>query len=230
MARKWTDEQLIVAVKNARSIRQVALSIGLCGKGGGCYDFLRGHIKRLGLDISHFKGMGWLRGTPNTNSKKSVYEYLQKGKIVGAQTLKPKLIEAGILSYKCAICDMEPEWNGKELVLQLDHKNGDRADNRKENLRFLCPNCHSQTGNFCSRKIRKKTTKDKTLPLTSRIIEVKNDPHWRNRPRPDTRKVVRPNKTELKQMVGSMAWTAIGRKYGVSDNAVRKWAKAYEIE
>lgn len=227
MARKWTDDDLQTAIKCARSLRQVALSLGLCGKGGGCYDFLRGHIKRLKLDTSHFTGQGWLRGRSNSNSKKSAYNYLKKGKVVNGCVLKPKLIEEGILSYECDACGIGPEWNGKDLVLQLDHKNGDRADNRKENLRFLCPNCHSQTTNFCSRKIRKRKT-PKGLPLKTRVPETR-DPHWRNRPRPSARKVVRPSKTELKQMIGKMPWTVIGRKYGVSDNAVRKWAKSYEI-
>ncbi len=49
----------------------------------------------------------------------------------------------------CTLCGQGPEWNGKVLVLQLDHENGDCTDNRLENLRFMCPNCHSQTETFC---------------------------------------------------------------------------------
>jgi hypothetical protein len=70
--------------------------------------------------------------------------------------LKKRLIKEGILIEECSECGQGPEWNGKPLVLQLDHKNGINNDNRKVNLRLLCPNCHSQTETFAGRNSRKK--------------------------------------------------------------------------
>jgi rubrerythrin len=67
---------------------------------------------------------------------------------------KRALIEKG-RPYICEICGLLPEWNGKILTLQLDHKNGNGLDDREENLRFVCPNCHSQTETFCGRNCRK---------------------------------------------------------------------------
>lgn len=62
--------------------------------------------------------------------------------------LKTKILKYKLLSHKCSVCGLEPEWNGQRLTLQIDHINGINTDHRIENLRFLCPNCHSQTPNY----------------------------------------------------------------------------------
>lgn len=69
--------------------------------------------------------------------------------------LKERIIAANIIPYECAICGNKGEWQGQKLVLQLDHINGKHFDHRKENLRFLCPNCHSQTHTFSGRNKKK---------------------------------------------------------------------------
>lgn len=68
--------------------------------------------------------------------------------------LKLRCIAEGILENKCSACGLTGEWNGKPIALQLDHKNGQSRDHRLENLRILCPNCHSQTETFGGRNIR----------------------------------------------------------------------------
>lgn len=65
--------------------------------------------------------------------------------------LKARLIKSGAISYRCACCDIGPEWNKLDLSLQLDHINGINNDNRLANLRFLCPNCHSQQGTYAGK-------------------------------------------------------------------------------
>lgn len=63
-----------------------------------------------------------------------------------------KLIKSGLLIEECVKCMIGPEWQGEPLVLHLDHKSGDRKDNRLSNLRLLCPNCHSQTPTYAKTK------------------------------------------------------------------------------
>lgn len=70
-------------------------------------------------------------------------------------TIKKILIKEKLKKYECIICKNNGSWNEKELMLELDHINGKRKDNRLENLRFLCPNCHSQTSTFKGRNINK---------------------------------------------------------------------------
>lgn len=71
--------------------------------------------------------------------------------------LKERILKEDMISYICDDCGIGPEWNGKELILQLEHKNGVNDDKRLENLCFLCPNCHTQTNSYAA--------KNKTNPL-----------------------------------------------------------------
>ena len=73
-----------------------------------------------------------------------------------AALIKHHMRKSGLLKERCALCGIK-DWMGKPLVLQIDHENGDHADNRPENIRELCPNCHSQTPTYCTRnrKVRK---------------------------------------------------------------------------
>lgn len=74
----------------------------------------------------------------------------------GRQNLKERIIKQNLIEYKCDICNLGSHWNNQKLTLQLDHKNGIHNDNRLENLRFLCPNCHSQTNTFAGKKLKKR--------------------------------------------------------------------------
>lgn len=116
---------------------------------GANYTYVKKYIKELELDTSHFTGQATNIGNKLMKSKeKKAKEYLTTNSYVSAKRLKWKLFSEGLKEYRCEKCGQN-HWNGGQISLQLHHINGDNTDNRIENLQILCPNCHSQTDNFC---------------------------------------------------------------------------------
>lgn len=151
--RRWTDADLIDAVAQSVSLAQVLVRLGLRPVGGN-YKTMGHHISRLEISTTHLLGQGWLRGSgQTTNPGRSLNEILViDSDYVKTTALKGRLIRKGLLQYRCDICGIS-DWLGDKLVLHLDHKNGINNDSRLENLRLLCPNCHSQTETYTGRNI-----------------------------------------------------------------------------
>lgn len=144
--RTWTDEQLIRAVENNDTIGDIIKELGLKSTNSGNYQTVNNTIRKLKLDTSHFKQNKF----PSAGRTKIPTEnILVKNSLYNSTTnLKNRLLKENILEDKCYECDIT-HWKGKKLSLHIDHINGNRVDNRVENLRLLCPNCHSQTPTYC---------------------------------------------------------------------------------
>ena len=143
---KYTKERLVEAARNSDSIHGVIRYLGANSGSGGVFQHIKKKLVKYQIDMTHFVGLRANLGKSPTN-KKRPEEILVKNADPGyrlkADQLRRAMLESGI-EHKCAICSMSNIWNGSPLVLQVDHINGDWRDNRKENVRFLCPNCHSQ--------------------------------------------------------------------------------------
>jgi len=152
--RKWSDADLADAVASEPSIAGVIRRLGF-QPSGGMYQLITHHVGRLNLDTSHMTGQGWARGTRGiTSHAQPLEDVLVKGSTYyNAGKLRQRLIAAGLKQARCEECGLN-EWRRRSLPLELDHINGDRSDNRLENLRILCPNCHSQTETWCRAKKR----------------------------------------------------------------------------
>ena len=139
--------------------------------------------------------------------------------------LKKRLVDEGIKQDRCEICGQGNTWNDKLLVLQLDHINGIHTDNRLENLRIVCPNCHTQTDTFCTRKLKQhnycKDCGKEIAPKSTWCPECALKHNRVHKISPADK----PSKEELLQLIKEKPFTEIGRMYGVTDNAIRKWCK-----
>jgi len=145
---KYTPELLGSLAAKSRSVTDVLRHLGL-KMAGGSHTYISRLLQRFEIDTAHFTGSGWNTGERRTGgpAKLSWGQILikrEKGRRERSFRLRRALLEAGV-PYQCAVCSLGDHWQGKELRLQVNHKNLDFLDDRKDNLEFLCPNCHSQT-------------------------------------------------------------------------------------
>lgn len=154
---KYSKELLEEIVKDCNSFAAVIRKLGL-KQAGGNQSYLTRRIREFGIDTSHFRGQANNYGDNHKggNEKLIAAQVLvynrNDGRREHAINLRRAMIESGV-PEECAHCCLGPKWNGEKLVLQIDHKDGDFLNNRLENLRFLCPNCHSQTETFGAKNL-----------------------------------------------------------------------------
>jgi hypothetical protein len=152
--RTWTDAQLKEAAAASISMAEVARRLGL-KVSGGMQTHLSAHSRRLGLDLSHFKGQGHGRGQYKRPDEvaASLLPLLRKGTEIGK--LRNRLIASGLKQAKCEECGLT-EWRRQPVPLQVDHVDGDNRNNELENLRMLCANCHMLTETWGFKKGRRR--------------------------------------------------------------------------
>jgi hypothetical protein len=153
MAEKYTEKVLRDVVSKSTSMSDVIKQLGKKWS-GGLHGHLTAKVKRWTIDVSHFSIKGCNRGKTPSNKLHwtDVLVVITSEFREESFRLRRALLESG-RKYECEECSQSSAWNGKELRLQIDHKDGNWKNNLPSNLRFLCPNCHSQTETFGSKNI-----------------------------------------------------------------------------
>ena len=163
-----TDEQFVNLIKNSANIAEVLFKLGYTVKGNSWgYSQVKQRMTDLNLSSANFKGKN---AYYETNKEREISpDKLFRINCKHTRTvLRRNIIRNNLLPYKCAICGIS-KWNNKTLSLELDHINGMNNDNRLENLRLLCPNCHSQTTTYGSRNQQRN---ESTYEITDELREL----------------------------------------------------------
>ena len=224
---KWNNIEEVI--NQSISVAEALRKMDLDPRGANYIKFKR-MVKNKNLDISHFKGQA--HGTTSNERipwskilvKDSEYEITVKR--------KSALIKDGLIDNVCKECGINT-WRGKPITLHIDHINGDHCDNRIENLRFVCPNCHSQTETYCGKNHKKrrlskyKRTKNTCVCGKDKAKTSSLCLECENKRKSNLSKIKWPSICDLKEMIASSNYTEVAKKLGVSDNAIRKHMRSY---
>lgn len=231
-------EELSAIIAKSISLAEVLKSLNMSLSGNN-HRVLKQLIDRNNIDTKHFLGKGHKKTVTkliefNTIPIESI---LVEKSTYQTSKLSKRLLDEKLLDYKCSECGLTDQWNGKEITLQIDHINGVSDDHRINNLRFLCPNCHSQTSTYCGRNAKKSFSRIKIRQPSKRQKQIYHCPKC-NAQLADKRasqcrkcskeaqfKTTYPSPEELINLIKEIGYVQVGKQLGVSDNAIRKHLK-----
>lgn len=190
--------------------------------GGGRYSvILDNRIKQDNLDTTLLNDKFKKRFNKTLGVKTERNDMLKENSTYSRGSVRLMLIKDKLLEYKCILCNNEGKWQDKSLCLQLDHINGVNDDHRLVNLRFLCPNCHSQTDTFAGKNNKRIKAVNKCTKCNKIIsFGCKKCQNCAS----NNRKKFDPSKDELEKLVliDKIPMYKLGIKFGVSGTSVKK--------
>ena len=235
----FSESDLRAAIAASECWADVCRFLGYGIKGDN-YRTLQRWAQHWNVSTSHFD--------PHVRARRSgaarqmpLERVLVEGSTYTRGDLRRRLIKEGLKQLTCEICGHGEMWFGRRMSMILDHINGVPDDHRLENLRMLCPNCNATLDTHCGRN----TPRERSCVACRQTFVPSSNLHrycsmkcwgkiaakrYEGIPHPEARKVERPSYGRLIGDLSEMSMVKVGRKYGVSDNAVRKWLRWYEAD
>jgi hypothetical protein len=226
-------EKLQELANDCKSIACMIKKLGFKSSAGGSYHTTKKYLQLYQIDTSHWTGKAWNKGQQLKDwSQYNSYKSSKKHLITER-------------SHRCELCGLA-EWRESSIPLEVHHKDGNRTNNEYDNLQLLCPNCHALTDTWRGKgKKQNNISTDILVKSKKTLIEskkyncltcnciTKNKKYCSSScyhkstktPKTEKRKVPRPSLTDLKNDLQTMSFVAVGKKYGVSDNCIRKWLR-----
>lgn len=159
-----SKEKLQSLLDQSKTRAEVLEKIGHNPQSGGSYRTLKKYIEMYDIDLTKFDKNHKQYMNNNVKNlsvkKQKTIDDLKCGTIMHNRALRRIILENNLLSYCCALCGQSDIHNGLPLTLQLDHIDGDNKNNNIDNLRFLCPNCHTQTPTYGKKNPHTKKKKE----------------------------------------------------------------------
>ena len=253
---KYSEKEIQEAIKEGFSFKNVCEILTIDGNIGHSSRLIKQYVEEHNIDISHF--------TKCTLTNDDIF---CKDSKVSQHALRIHYTKDNYSEYKCALCGIN-EWNGKPIVLNLDHIDGDKHNNELINLRWICPNCDSLLPTYCSNKTRKifkckkcnkEIDKNKTgfcldcykeegYPQEKRILNITQKKKKEclicnklinnkaslcaecyKKERLKKSAMISISRNELKELIRTKSFVEIGKEYCITDNAVRKYCKKYDL-
>jgi transposase-like protein/5-methylcytosine-specific restriction endonuclease McrA len=229
--RELTKQELEDFIERHSSFKNIFDELGMRGTGSS-YNILKEVFENNDLDHTIFKKKDLeIRKNQKGFNRINNEDMFVENSNTSRSSVKRRILRETLIKYECSECGINDQWNGKTISLQLDHINGEGNDNRLENLRFLCPNCHSQTETFSGKHKKPKSKKSKHHPCIDCEKLIWLGSERCNSCYDKSRQIAeRPDLDTLLELIVENGYRSVGRKYGVSDVAIRKWVKAYGVE
>lgn len=213
----FTREHFETHLAKSKSITDLITQLGV-PHNRWTRELLRDRFQELGLDYELLACMGMKSNRTRSYTNEEIF---CEGSTPSRSSLKKRFRALNLVPYQCEKCGLGPEWQGEGLVLVLDHINGVSNDNRVENLRFLCPNCNSQTDTFTGKNTTKRV---KTVSSRSEEVKSRNPPPIKV-PKPPLIKDIGLSIEDLHRLAWEKPLSLLAKEVGLSDNGIRKRLK-----
>jgi hypothetical protein len=238
--RRYDEIDVRAAMAESTSWAESLRRLGLRPAGGN-FRSLQKFARSAGISSDHFDPMaGRIAALRAANRPRTLDEILVRGSSYNRGHLKRRLYAEGVKQRTCELCGQGELWRGRQMSLILDHINGEATDNRLENLRIVCPNCAATLDTHCGKALKQPRTARTCRGCGALFLSFSGGKRYCSHAcfslsqagvaQPHRRVVERPPLAQLLAEIEASSWIAVGRRYGVSDNAVRKWVRQYHRE